>query len=124
MSLRNLEGEKRKLGYDLLLWATGASAPSLLRDSGLLTDEKGFLRVSATLQTLETPSIFAAGDCCAIEGHPNIPKAGAFPLFIFGTLLLLSHVSSDPSIRCVFCSARSYSCRKYLKIPQRANFAS
>ncbi len=51
---------------DVVLWATGAVGPSLLRESGLSTDERGFLHVDRTLRTLTHPRIFAAGDCATI----------------------------------------------------------
>jgi selenide,water dikinase len=53
---------------DAVLWATGVVGPPLLRESGLPTDDRGFLRVRKTLQTRTHPRIFAAGDCATIDG--------------------------------------------------------
>jgi selenide,water dikinase len=53
---------------DVVLWATGSVGPSLLRESGLSTDDQGFLHVDRTLRTPTHPRIFAAGDCATIRG--------------------------------------------------------
>ena len=63
--------------YDFLLWATGGAAPSLLANTGLETDESGFIRVGPTLQTLRYPTIFGAGDCIHFSENP-LPKAGVY----------------------------------------------
>jgi NADH dehydrogenase FAD-containing subunit len=71
--------EVAPLPYDLLLWATGPGAPPVFRASGLATDEQGFVRVKPTLQAVTKDNVFAAGDCCAIDGCEWVPKAGAPP---------------------------------------------
>jgi selenide,water dikinase len=63
--------------FDELLWVTTAGAPDWPRESGLQVDERGFIRVRDTLQTLSHPDVFAAGDVAAVEGYPR-PKAGVF----------------------------------------------
>ena len=60
-----------------LFWVTQASAPSWIKDSGLATDERGFLLVSDTLQSISHPHIFASGDIATMQHHPR-PKAGVF----------------------------------------------
>ncbi len=67
-----------EIPFEALLWATGPAAPSLLRRSGLATDEHGYLRVGADLRSVEHPELFAAGDCAAIEGFPWVAKAGVY----------------------------------------------
>jgi selenide,water dikinase len=64
------------LPYDLLLWATGPGAPPIFSESGMATDEQGFVRVTQTLQAVSKGNVFAAGDCCSIDGCEWVPKAG------------------------------------------------
>jgi len=68
-------GGTATLRPDVVLWATGSVGPSLLRESGLSTDERGFLRVTRTLRTLTHPRIFAAGDCATVQGL-DLDKVG------------------------------------------------
>ncbi len=67
----------RRIAADRVVWATSASAPSWLARSGLACDERGFIRVNASLQSVSDPFVFAAGDCCSQDGHPR-PKSGVF----------------------------------------------
>lgn len=61
---------------DAAIWATGAQAYRWPKESGLATDERGFIRVRSTLQSVSHPNVFAAGDCAGWE--PQLPKAGVF----------------------------------------------
>lgn len=57
------------------VWATGAAAPPWLAGTGLDVDDRGFVRVSRTLQSTSHPFIFAAGDVASLAGSP-LPKCG------------------------------------------------
>jgi selenide,water dikinase len=74
---RVILSDTREVPFDLLVWATGAAAPPVLADTGLETDDRGFLRVRRTLQTVTSNDIFAAGDCIRFEDR-DLPKAGVY----------------------------------------------
>jgi selenide,water dikinase len=63
---------------DLVVWAGGVTATSLGRDSGLATDERGFVLVDGNLRSVSHPAIFAVGDAAALSEAPSAPKAGAY----------------------------------------------
>ncbi|MBI3412236.1 MAG: selenide, water dikinase SelD [Planctomycetes bacterium] len=73
-SLR-LEGGEH-VSFDAVLWATQASPPSILHNSGLSLDANGFLRVSRSLQSISDPAIFGTGDCVSFESYPDLAKNG------------------------------------------------
>jgi selenide,water dikinase len=62
---------------DIVLVTTDAAAPPWFRDTGLALDSGGFLAVKETLQALNDPDVFAAGDCASRVGTPR-EKAGVF----------------------------------------------
>jgi selenide, water dikinase len=63
---------------DILVWATGAEAPTLFRASGLETDRDGFLLVDSTLRSVSDSAIFAAGDAATLRAFPSTPKSGVY----------------------------------------------
>lgn len=56
---------------------TGVGAPAWLAASGLAVDDRGFVRVAPTLQSISHANVFAAGDVAALEGQPR-PKSGVY----------------------------------------------
>ena len=66
-----------KIKCDRIFWVTQATAPDWLKKSQLTTDDKGFILVKDTLQSLSHPHIFAAGDIATMTNHQR-PKAGVF----------------------------------------------
>lgn len=71
--------DQAPLDFDACWLATGAAAPQWLCDSGLHLDERGFVRVTDSLQSLDHPHIFAAGDAAAFAQHARpLPKSGVY----------------------------------------------
>ncbi len=65
------------LAADFVFWVTQAVPPAWLGESGLDITREGFIRVEPTLQTINYPWVFAAGDAASIENQ-NLPKSGVF----------------------------------------------
>ena len=62
--------------FDACVVSTGASAPAWPSACGLATDERGFIRVNRSLQSVSNPNVFAAGDVAAYADAR--PKSGVF----------------------------------------------
>lgn len=67
----------KQLPVNIVIWVTHASAQPWLKDSGIETDEHGFVRINDFLQSNSHPNIFAAGDISSSIRHPR-PKSGVF----------------------------------------------
>ncbi|SMP46212.1 pyridine nucleotide-disulfide oxidoreductase family protein [Neorhodopirellula lusitana] len=67
----------RRFQTDCVIWATGATAPPVLKELGLETDDRGFLSISKTLKSVSDPRIFAVGDSGTFTPNPW-PKAGVY----------------------------------------------
>jgi pyridine nucleotide-disulfide oxidoreductase family protein len=63
--------------FDLVLLATGAAPLPWLRQSELATDERGFVLVHSTLQSVSHPEVFAIGDCASMRETPH-PRSGVY----------------------------------------------
>jgi NADH dehydrogenase FAD-containing subunit len=61
---------------DAVLWATGSEGPPLFREAGLRVDGRGFACVGPTLQVMEAPHLFVAGDAAAVDGHEGLERVG------------------------------------------------
>jgi pyridine nucleotide-disulfide oxidoreductase family protein len=66
-----------RMEADVILWATGAAAPSVLSRMGLPTDPGGFLLTTDALQSTSSAPVFAVGDTGSIDWVPT-PKAGVY----------------------------------------------
>lgn len=68
----------RKLLQSKVLWLTGPKAPEFFTESNLLHDRSGFLLVNDSLQSINHPDIFGAGDCVTINIYPSLTKNGVY----------------------------------------------
>lgn len=66
-----------KVNYQHIFLVTQASSPDWVKNSGLKTDEKGFILVNSYLQSVSHPFVFAVGDIATMVDYPR-PKAGVF----------------------------------------------
>ena len=66
-----------RYSYDEAVWCTHACGQSWVANTGLAVTEDGCVKVSDTLQSTNTPNVFACGDICEVQGHWR-PKAGVF----------------------------------------------
>ena len=65
------------LKADIVVLATGASAPLWPWSVGLAHDEHGFMLVNEQLQSVSHPQVFASGDIASVQNHPR-PKSGVY----------------------------------------------
>lgn len=65
------------IAADQVIWATGASPAAWPAGSGLSVDARGFIRVRDTLELIDRPGVFAAGDIASVDHHPR-PKSGVY----------------------------------------------
>jgi selenide,water dikinase len=67
----------KRIRADILIWATGAAAPAWPAACGLAVDQRGFIRVTDTLQVVGRPDLFASGDVASMDAHSR-PKSGVY----------------------------------------------
>lgn len=67
----------KQISYDQVFWCIDAAASPWLQKTGLSLTTDGFIQVNPTLESINTPHVFASGDCCHIIDYPR-PKAGVF----------------------------------------------
>jgi len=81
--VRHVDGDRvtlsdgEQITADIVIWATGATAPPILSTLDLAIDARGFLRTRPTLQVDAGVPIFAVGDSGTIA-ESETPKAGVF----------------------------------------------
>ena len=67
----------RAFEHDAAILVTQGGAAPWLRETGLAADDRGFLRVCETLQSVTDERVFAAGDCAAFDSAV-LPKSGVY----------------------------------------------
>ena len=65
------------LQADEIIWVTRAGGAGWLKNTGLQLDTEGFIEVKDTLQTINDPLIYAAGDIASMVNF-KLEKAGVF----------------------------------------------
>ncbi len=65
------------IAADAVLVTTNAAPPAWFAGTGLALDTGGFIAVRPTLQALNDPNVFAAGDCAGLVETPR-EKAGVY----------------------------------------------
>ena len=66
-----------RVACDMPIMATGGDPPAWLAPSGLALDAAGFVRVGPTLQCVDHPNVFAAGDLITRDDAPH-PRSGVY----------------------------------------------
>lgn len=73
--IRSVDG--RFVAADAVLVSTAARAPSWLAETGLPSDDGGFVQTTLAMACIDDPAVFAVGDCATVVDDP-VPKAGVF----------------------------------------------
>lgn len=72
-----IAADGRRVELDEVLWVTAARAPVWPAESGLATDERGFVKVHSTLQSISHDNVYATGDIASMPA-PGVAKAGVY----------------------------------------------
>ncbi len=102
--------------FDAVFWTAGAAAPPMLRESGLMTDERGFVNVDPSLRSVSHPDVFAAGDTASLFGAV-LPKSGVYavrqaPVLaenlkrVVRGMPMLDYVPQSASLSLISCGAK------------------
>ena len=96
----DLEGGSR-VPFDACLWSASFAVPDLAARSGLPTDARGRLRVSADLTAVGEPDVVGAGDAVVVDGeagrHLRMGCAAALPLGAHAARTVLARLRGEPT---------------------------
>lgn len=62
--------DNREIPFDVCVWTGAFSVPTLAREAGIVTNERGQIVVDEMLRSTSHPNIFAAGDAAYAPMHP------------------------------------------------------
>ena len=68
----------QRIGCDVLIWVAGSRSHGVFEESGVATDDRGFVLIRPTLQFKDHDNLFAVGDCGTLIDFPETPKAGVY----------------------------------------------
>ena len=74
---RVITSDRQTINTDYTFWVTQADSPQWIKNSGLATDNQGFILVNHYLQSMSHSQVFATGDIATIKDDYR-PKAGVF----------------------------------------------
>lgn len=72
-----VDADGTRHAFDEIIWVTDAAAPEWVGESGLATDDKGFIAVDDHLRSTSHPFVFAAGDIASMTNH-DLAKSGVY----------------------------------------------
>ncbi|SFL89456.1 NAD(P)/FAD-dependent oxidoreductase [Salibacterium qingdaonense] len=79
MPVERMDGDviyagSKVLPYGQMLWLDGAEPPLIFDYADLPVDDKGFLLLSSTLQTVGYPHVFGTGAATVLQQEPDVSK--------------------------------------------------
>jgi len=92
---------------DAVFWATGGVAPAWLRESGIATDERGFLLTDPALRSASHSHVLAAGDCQVSRDAPRA-RSGVYAVRAGPVLAANIHASFHGTAMAPFVSSARY----------------
>ncbi len=78
VSATHVTWDDKKIEADAVMLAVTPRAPRLLKNCGLSLNDKGYVIVGASLQSVSHEDVFAAGDCSHFSPRPTIAKNGVY----------------------------------------------
>ncbi len=107
-----LLGTGRRLPADIVIASTGSTPPRWLQTSHLALDERGYISVNATHQSISHPNVFAAGDVCTrtdiVMAHSGVHAVFAGPVVAHNLIASIHHgkfISYRPRKRSLYLLA-------------------